>query len=217
MQTNDRGFTLVEIMVALALAGIVMASIYTAFLSQQRSYLAQEQVSAMQQNIRAGLNMLTREIRMAGFDPTANAGATISAATVDSITFSMDQNEDEDTDIGDAGENITYSLYIAEDGLQKLGRKNPNINQAVAENIEELEFFYTLADGTKTTTPSAAELAKIKSVQISILAKAGRPDRNFVNTATYTTASGAVWNPAPDDNYRRRLLITTVQCRNMGL
>jgi type IV pilus assembly protein PilW len=87
MPINDRGFTLVEIMVALALAGIVMGLIYTAFLSQQRSYLAQEQVSAMQQNIRSGLTMLIREIRMAGFDPTANAGATISAATPNSITF----------------------------------------------------------------------------------------------------------------------------------
>lgn len=214
MQTNNNGFTLVEIMVALALAGIVMASIYTAFLSQQRSYLAQEQVSVMQQNIRAGLNIMTQEIRMAGFDPTGNADATISAATAGSITFSMDLNEDEDT--VDSGENITYSLYTT-DGVQKIGRKNPINNQAVAENIDQLEFYYTLADGTKTTTPSATEFAKIKSVQISILAKAGRLDPNFTNSATYTTASGVVWNPTPDDNYRRRLLITTVQCRNMGL
>jgi type IV pilus assembly protein PilW len=72
MQTNDKGFTLVEIMIALALSGIVMAAIYTAFLSQQRSYLAQEQVSEMQQNIRAGVDILTREIRMAGCDPDPN-------------------------------------------------------------------------------------------------------------------------------------------------
>jgi type IV pilus assembly protein PilW len=221
MQTNENGFTLVELMVALALSGIVMAAIYTAFLSQQRTYLAQEQVSAMQQNIRAGLGMMTREIRMAGYDPSVNASATISAATAGSITFSMDLNEDEDIDVydsasntGDSGENITYSLYTATDGVQKLGRKNPTLNRAVAENIDQLEFYYTLADDTLSLTP--ADPDTIRSVQISILAKAGKPDRKFVNTATYTTASGVSWGPY-DDNFRRRLLITTVQCRNMGL
>jgi hypothetical protein len=32
---------------------------------------------------------------------------------------------DEDGALGGAGEKITYSLYTASDGLQKLGRKNP--------------------------------------------------------------------------------------------
>jgi type IV pilus assembly protein PilW len=213
---GNKGFTLVEIMVTLALSGIVMASIYTAFLSQQRSYLAQEQVSAMQQNIRAGLDIMTREIRMAGFDPTQEAGAGITTASAGQISFTQDITNntgtgDSDGDVNDPGENITYSLYTT-DGIKKLGRNN----QPVAENIEQLEFYYTLANGTQKTIPSAAELAEIKSVQISILAKAGRPDRNFINTATYTSASGVNWGPA-GDNYRRRLRLTTVQCRNMGL
>lgn len=216
---GNKGFTLIEIMVALAISGIVMASIYTAFLSQHNNYLAQEQVAEMQQNIRAGVNLMTREIRMAGFDPNGDAKATISAATVGSISFSMDLNEDGDTDAGDAGENATYSLYTS-DGVQKLGRTN----QPVAENIEQLEFYYTLADGTQTIAPTASQLADIRNIQISILARAGRADRNFTNTMTYTPASGIPWDlngatagTAPNDNFRRRLLITTIQCRNMGL
>ncbi|MGD9662582.1 MAG: hypothetical protein AB7U63_15045 [Porticoccaceae bacterium] len=51
-------------------------------------------------------------------------------------------------------------------------------------------------------------------MQISLLARADRPDTQFTNTETYTTASGAVWGPY-NDNFRRRFQIITVQCRNM--
>jgi len=207
---GNKGFTLVEIMVALALSGIVMASIYMAFLSQQRSYLAQDQVSAMQQNIRAGLDIMTREIRMAGFDPSGTGNYNVLAASSDSFNFTADLNEDGGAP--GSGETFLYELYDTDAGVKAL-RRTPN-GSAVAENIERLEFYYTLDDGSSSLTP--ADLDKIRSVQISILAKAGRPDRNFVNTATYRSASGVDWGPA-DDNFRRRLLITTVQCRNMGL
>lgn len=223
MQTNDSGFTLVEIMVALAISGIVMASIYTAFLSQHNSYLAQEQVAEMQQNIRAGVNMMSREIRMAGFDPSGTKKYNVLAASSNSFSFTADINMDGGAP--GAGETFLYELYdTGADGINDALRRIPGANTvdfAVAENIEQLEFYYTLADGTQTTAPTASQLAEIRNVQISILAKAGKPDRNFVNTATYTPASnpssGIVWNPTPDDNFRRRLLITTVQCRNMGL
>ena len=220
MRTNDNGFTLVEIMIAMALGGIVMALIYTAFQSQQRSYLAQGQVEAMQQNVRAGLDIMTREIRMAGLNPPGEDSATITAADATSITFSMDLNGNKSIvpDATNPGENITYSLYTAADGVKSLGRKNPTTNQAVAEYIEQLEFYYTLSGGTtKTLTPTAAELEEIRTVQISILAKARKPDSNFLNTATYTSGSGDTWGSPYNDNYRRRLLTTTVQCRNMNM
>ena len=217
MRSKESGFTLVEIMIAMLISGIVMTSIYSAFQSQQNTYIAQEQVAEMQQNIRAGLNIMMKEIRMAGYDPTENAGATITAASNNSISFTMDSNGDGDTS-GDSGEVITYSLYTTTEGINALGRKNPTINQAVAENIEQLEFYYTLDGGTQTLT--SAVPSQIRSVRISILAKAGKSDRNFKNTKTYLPGSnvdlGTQWGPY-NDNFRRRLLITTVQCRNMGI
>ena len=64
----NRGFTLVELLIALAVSGIIMTGIFSAFKTQQDSYLAQEQVAEMQQNLRASLYIMTREIRMAGYD-----------------------------------------------------------------------------------------------------------------------------------------------------
>lgn len=212
---GNRGFTLVELMITVAISGIVMGSLGAAYIAQQRNATAQEQVVEMQQNIRAGLDILEREIRMAGYDPSHKAGATITAATNNSLSFTMDLNGD--NDVGDTGENLTYSLYTS-GGIQKLGRTDNTGGLgilAVAENIQAIEFNYTMADSTTTTAP-APPLSNIRAVQISILARASGPDSNFTNTAIYNAPSGTTWG-SYNDNLRRRLLISTIQCRNMGL
>lgn len=212
-KSREYGFTLIELLIAMAITGIVSAAIFTAFQSQQKSYIIQDDVTVMQQNLRAGMDMMVREIRMAGYDSTRNANAGIVSAVSNSITFTIDENGDEDTD--DSNEYITYSLYTS-DNIQKLGRKSTATanNQPVAENIEALELFYTLADGSKSSVP--ADPADIRSVQISMLARAERQDQKFVNTHTYITPGGQAWGPY-NDKFRRRLLTTTLKCRNMGL
>ncbi len=52
---SNQGFTLLELVVAMALVGIIMAGVYATYFSQQKSYLVQDQVAAMQQNLRAGM------------------------------------------------------------------------------------------------------------------------------------------------------------------
>jgi len=231
--SKEHGFTLIEILITMAITGIVSAAIFTSFQSQQKSYVVQESVAAMQQNLRAGMDIMVREIRMAGFDSTRDADAGIVSATSISINFTMDvgngidddsdgktDETDEfmvDGDTNDPNENITYSLYTS-DGIQKLGRKNPSLNRPVSENIDALEFYYTLADGTQVPIPSGSvpDPTLIRSVQITLLARVDRTDQKFVNTRTYTTPGGQTWGPY-NDNFRRRLLTTTVKCRNMGL
>jgi prepilin-type N-terminal cleavage/methylation domain-containing protein len=58
-----RGFTIVEVLVALALLGIVSAGIYRVLVTNQRTYLAQTQRIDLQQNIRAAVTILPAEIR----------------------------------------------------------------------------------------------------------------------------------------------------------
>lgn len=232
----NKGFTLVELLIAMAVSGIIMTGVYSAFKSQQDSYLAQEQVAEMQQNIRAGLYVMSKDLRMAGYDPSGDAGAGIVAAKKDAISFSLDMNEDGNTavDGDDAGENIGYDIYDSPTaGPLTLGRSSSSSpitlaetpvgsghyevsgHQPIAQNIERLEFLYTLEDGSQTTAP--ADPSKIRSIQISILARANNPDRNYTNTQTYSSASLADWTPATPDNFRRRFQTMTVKCRNMGL
>lgn len=227
---DPRGFTLVEVMVTLVISSIVFAGIYTAFRSQQKSTDTQIQIAEAQQNLRAATLLMTRELRMAGFDPTEDAGASIVNATANSIHLTMDirgnaGGPDKDGDgipdpdgaTNDSDEDITYSLYVDADGVSKLGRAAPALNRPVAENIEALQFFYTLADGTTTLAPADPDL--IRSVKVSLVARSDREDLNIVNnTTSFTMGSGAIWTPPnPNTNhFRYRFLTTTIECRNMG-
>ncbi len=63
---ND-GFTLIEVLMATALAGIILTGIITVFLGQSHSYQVQIATAALQQNLRAAMNMMSRDILMAGY------------------------------------------------------------------------------------------------------------------------------------------------------
>jgi prepilin-type N-terminal cleavage/methylation domain-containing protein len=64
---QNKGITLIELLVALVITGILVSAVYRTFIGQQKTYAVQEQVVDMQQNVRAGINRMMREIRMAGF------------------------------------------------------------------------------------------------------------------------------------------------------
>jgi prepilin-type N-terminal cleavage/methylation domain-containing protein len=64
---NKKGITLIELLIALVISAILIAGIYKTFISQQRTYAVQDQVVEMQQNVRAAINKMLREIRMTNF------------------------------------------------------------------------------------------------------------------------------------------------------
>jgi len=66
-KSQTDGFTLVEMLVALLMAGIVMTAIYNLFIQQNRSQWLQDQVAEMQANARVAIERITYDIRMSGF------------------------------------------------------------------------------------------------------------------------------------------------------
>jgi type II secretory pathway pseudopilin PulG len=68
METRSNvGFTLVEIMVAIVLGLVILAGVFQTFRTQHDSYIVQDQVAAMQQNLRAAMYLITRDLQMAGW------------------------------------------------------------------------------------------------------------------------------------------------------
>ena len=63
---GDSGFTLVELLIVLAISGVVLTAILQIFNTSNKSYSVQEDVAAMQQNMRVSKMFLAREVRMAG-------------------------------------------------------------------------------------------------------------------------------------------------------
>lgn len=144
------GFSLVELLVAMAITGVVMVVVFKVYTTQQDSYVLQEQVAEMQQNGRTAKYVMTREIRMAGYDPTGLAGAGFISAGGNIIHFTMDiTNEDGSIDPGD---DITYSLSAD----KELMRNDGTNNQAVVENVEAVGFAYAFdADDNGSIDTSA--------------------------------------------------------------
>ncbi len=230
----DQGFTMIELLVGMVIAGIVTMAAYSVYVVQQEHYTAQTQVTEIQQSLRAVLDLMTNDIRMAGFDGDGLGDASvaqITAAKPDLFAFTVDY--DESGVIDQPGEHIYYDLYDSA-GKSTLGRRLDNDNalltlnespvghfevpnhQPVAENVEQLEFHY-LADNDDSlgTSVSNTKLDEIAAVQISILVKADLEDQKFDNIMTYTTASGVNW--VKNDHFRRRFQIMTVECRNANL
>lgn len=203
---NNRGFTLAELLIGLFVSAVVMTTILSAYYSQNKSYAVQEQVAAMVQNLRAAMDIMIREIRMAGYDPTGTANAGIVTANTTSITIT----EDLDGDGSVAGdENITYALADSDgDGDNDLERNN----NLIAENIDALDFLYLDETNNPTAVPS-----EIRAVQITMVAKTGRGDRGYVDSVVYTNQQGTGILGPINDNSRRKRLTAEVRCRNMGL
>ena len=59
--------TLIELLIAMAITGMLGAGVYRTFVGQQHTYEVQDQIVDMQQNVRMAISRMTRELRMAGF------------------------------------------------------------------------------------------------------------------------------------------------------
>lgn len=170
---KKNGFTMIELLAGILISVILMAGFYSVFFSQQTAFSAQEQVAEMNQNIRAALDLMTREIRLAGYKNSTSTFNGVATATSNSIRLLTDLNQDGDT--ADEDEDISYT-YNA--GARQICRNG--VGLPVADNITNLSLQYTLKDGTVTSAP--ANLADIRKITISITARTTHPDQR---TGTY--------------------------------
>lgn len=207
---NNKGFTLTELLVAMGLSAVVMASVGAIYYQQQKSFLVQEQLAGAQQNVRAAMYFMERDIRSAGCDPTKKIDPApgIQTANSNAISFTTDPDGNETT------ETITYSLDTVDDQIERN-------NQPLAENIDALNFVYL--DGASPPTVLdddgfgnvVASRPLIRSVQVTVVARTGRADPGYTDTRIYTNLQGQTILGVQNDSFRRRTLSTTIACRNL--
>lgn len=158
---NDKGFTLVELMISVLITGLILGGVFGIYNAQHKTYQTQGQVAGMQQNLRSAMYFMERDLRPAGLDvPDASGNKTglfgiASIAYLDGIGVAVDQtlnantinfasiqfsSDDNNNDIVDVGEPITYSLVDSDfDGVPDALAWN---GQMMAENIEVMTFAY---------------------------------------------------------------------------
>ena len=90
VRPDARGFTLMEVLIALSIFLIVLFAIYSSFESSRATYAAGEQRADIQQSARIAMELASADLRLAGFGYPVGAGNAITAATPTSITFWAD-------------------------------------------------------------------------------------------------------------------------------
>ncbi len=205
---NNKGFTLVELIVSMAVGLVVMAAIYAATEMGQRSSVAVERKVVAQQNARAALDIMALEIGMASFNPAFAAGIWedgpagtcgsisgnqtykgIQEATATSITIEMDI--DASSAVGDASSEIirynydTGNQYITRStncgGAQAfLGAQsgNPRDVRVVNNTAGVLLFRYYDGAGTELTTLPAS-IPDIRRIRITLVVDTEAIDRSL--------------------------------------
>ena len=102
MWKSEQGFTVNELLVAVAIFSVVLAEAYNAFLSSSRRLVLQNELVEMQTDARAAMHFMVQELRLAFGTPIITTTVTIH----DTITF--DRLEDAGYS---SGGNTTTTLH----------------------------------------------------------------------------------------------------------
>jgi type IV pilus assembly protein PilW len=162
---NRFGFTLVELLISMAVSAVVLTGVVSVFAHMQNSSAQQIAMGTLQQNQRGALDIMETELRLIGMDrsqsnnfrvtdvrkysivdPSTTAVPNIAGSPILRIQVDLD-----DDGVLDGNETITYSLYDRNGDGQppwELSRSAtiPAIPQMVAEGVEAsgLAFAYAI-------------------------------------------------------------------------
>ena len=209
--SNSHGLTLVELMIVMVLSLLLMGATYLAYQTQHVSSTVQHQIAQVQQDLRAAMDIITRDIRNAGAQsPMVNNNVLpVEASTVDStglnnITLMMDLGDgmggEPNNSTADDGEHLFY--YLSGQDLVRIDYNGVG-RQTIAQNVQSFRLRYYSYDETAG------------SAEIPLASLPGREDEIDYIDVGMTMRSK---NPDPDTGqYITRTLNRRIKLRNSGL
>jgi prepilin-type N-terminal cleavage/methylation domain-containing protein len=234
---DERGFTLVELMIAMAVTVGLMAAVYMAVNSAQRHSSGIERKVTAQQDVKPALDLMGMEIGMASYNPrlTANlwvnpTGSCLAAspnqgyrgiqeATANSIVVEMDisgtATGDGDGMLGDPNEVIRYTYDTVNQYITRAtdcAGGQPFLGDVPA-NTRAVRVINNTA-GTGNTAIPVFRYYDGTGTDISAGLPAGIPNIRRIDIVLAVETE----NVDPNTNQRRRLIYSTsVIPRNHGI
>jgi prepilin-type N-terminal cleavage/methylation domain-containing protein len=142
-----RGFTLLEVLVAMAVGGLVMAGTLSLLLAGQGAYSVGEARAEAIQGARVGLERMATELRQAGYDPQGAGFAPLEVAEPERVTLLHDLNESGAID--PTRERVTYLLRST-----VLRREAGGGAQPLVDGVRRLVLTYYDREDRPTTEPA---------------------------------------------------------------
>ncbi|NOY38704.1 MAG: prepilin-type N-terminal cleavage/methylation domain-containing protein [Nitrospirae bacterium] len=137
IHNSQCGFSLVELMIAIMITVLVMAGVYTTFVVQQRSFIAQDQVTETQGSSKIAFDMIITDIRNAGYGYPDDE-----APQINGFTGAITLNDAAGPNSSDIITLVGGFRDIATIGLP-VGETNVEVGQTDASGSPYLDICYT--------------------------------------------------------------------------
>jgi prepilin-type N-terminal cleavage/methylation domain-containing protein len=203
---DQKGFTLVEVTVAMAFGLIILAIMVSSFIVQKKYFGKQSAIVEVRENVRSAIQLLVQELMMAGYiaedvtggtAPTADVSGesfadgtaeVIEEAAATQITFETDVDGDNISDTvrytwsGTPGAPLNREVWPWDSGSGTWGASSGA--QAVAEDIQQLAFSYfddgnLIMAGPITT---GTQRAGVRRITIDLTARSRKGDQQQMLT-----------------------------------
>jgi len=228
---DHKGFTIVEIMVAITISMVLIAGVVQIYISSKESFRVQNELARLQENERIAVEFLQRDIRQAGYvpfgEPTINNRIVVTDGngnTSDEITVSYTSTSDclgQNTPNGIAINR--YFIDVINDRLMCEGNGNIGNPQPIADGISNMQVL--LGNNTNFANdslqmPSADayvnvtsldSMINVVSVRIALLIRSTDPVKKQQVAQTFTLLDT---NVTETDRLKRQVLTTTIPLRN---
>jgi prepilin-type N-terminal cleavage/methylation domain-containing protein len=157
---STAGFTLAELLIALAVMGILLAAVAVAFNASAINYRENEDIFKSINKARQALARMTTQIRTAGYQVSVSPDLFVAVNTSDPNNRCSFYTA--------TGDNITYEYRSADNKLYLITNSNGQ-EYVLCDNVIAMSFIKTLTD----------DGSDCKSVQISMTVASGDTQRTI--------------------------------------
>ena len=183
---SREGFTLIEMVVALGLSLVTVGAVYSLYVSELKAQYVREDRLDMQQQARVVMDVISRELLMAGYDPRGvNHDGDLSndfhGISYDPGRLIIKADLNGNGSIVDANESIIFMLDAS---TQTIRRNTGGGNQPFGENIESFVVEYFDQGGNPTV-----DSVSIQQVKITVTARTEDPDPKYLLNGGYRTVT----------------------------
>jgi hypothetical protein len=185
---------MIELLVSLTLTMAFAAVLHTFSRTLLRGAGVLEGASECQEAARIGVQLVTRDLRGAGFHARGGTIEAIRFARVDSVGISMDLNGD--GDVSDSNEKIAYGVDAAKRTLTRTlgdGSPQPMLNDLASNG---LRFSYFDDSGRPLPADDGglgeADRASVRRIDVTLRIETANPDPAYA-TSFRQEQTGTVW------------------------